>query len=296
MNQPDDGNRKVRNYVSQRINAEMPPDFVGGVMSEVRRTTQRGRWRGWPLVASFATIAAAVAVVGIGLSLVDDGSGVGSSVEPSASVGASPSVAPSQASETAEPSVSAEPLPSGEFGPVWRMQPDQAFAEAQSCENLAGMPTVEEGENVAWRIWLPGDWYTAESYIGECFWFGPQPWERDLEDPIPPDEVTIAISLLDGRVTPTSSEFEGGTITGEERYTVDSHPAIRYEIAGSNGEFMNGDGVVWIIGVEGELPVFDGGATPNYMAIFTSATEAGRRVQQVEVLDRMVATLDITDR
>lgn len=296
-NEPDDGTRKVRDYVSQRMNTEMPPDFVGGVMSEVRQTPQRGRWRGWPLAASFATIAAAVAVVGIGLSLVDDGDGVGSSVEPSASVGASPSVAPSQASETAEPSVSPEPLPSGEFGPIWRMQPGEAFADSQSCENPFGLPTAEEGENVAWRIWLPGGWYTAESYIGECFWFGPQPWEQDLEDPIPPEEVAIVISLLDGRVTPTSSEFEGGTITGEVRYTVDGLPAIRYEIDGSDGEFLTGDGVVWIIGVEGELPVFaEGAAIPNYMAIFTSATGAGALVQQVEVLDRMVATLDITDR
>jgi hypothetical protein len=302
MNQPeqDHGTRKVRDYVSQRMNAEMPPDFVGGVMNEVRHTPQRGRWRGWPMVAGLATVAAAVAAVGIGLSLVRPG-GVGSaSPSPTVVSQPSPTPAPSVSAEPsvpAEPSVSAEPLPSGEFGPVWRMQPGLAFGESQSCENPFGLPTAEEGENVAWRIWLPGEWYTAESYIGECFWFGPQPWTRDLEDPIPPEEVAIAISLLDGRVTPTSPEFEGGTITAEERFTVDGLPAVRYEIEGSEGEFLNGDGVVWIIGVEGELPVFEeGGAIQNYMSIFTSATEAGRLVQQVEVLDRMVATLQITDR
>jgi hypothetical protein len=266
----------------------MPPDFVGGVMNEVRQTPQRTRWSGWPLVATLATAAAAVAAVGIGLGLVDGRNGVGS---------VSPSPTPiSQPSATPAPSVSAEPLPSGPFGPVWQMDPDLAFGDSQSCENMAGLPSVELGENVAWRIWLPGAWYTAESYIGECFWFGPQPWEQDLEDAIPPQGVAIAISLLDGRVTPTSPEFEGGSITAEEPFSVDGMPAIRYEIQGSDGEYLHGDGVVWIIGVEGEMPVFrEGAAIQNYMSIFTSATGAGRLVQQIEVLDRMVATLDILD-
>lgn len=293
----DDGTGKVRDYMSQRMNAEMPPDFVGGVMNEVRQTPQRNRWSGWRLLATLATAAAAVAVVGIGLGLVDGRNGVGS-VSPSPTPIIQPSATPvaGEADETLAPSVSAEPLPSGPFGPVWQLEPDVAFGDSQSCENLAGLPSVEEGENVGWRIWLPGAWYTAESYIGECFWFGPQPWTRDLEDPIPPEEVAVVISLLDGRVTPTSDEFEGGTITAEERFTVDGLPAVRYEIDGSDGEFLNGDGVVWIIGVEGQLPVFvEGGAVPNYMSIFTSATDAGRLAQQVQVLDRMVGTLDILD-
>ena len=293
----DDG--KVRDYVSQRMNAEMPPDFVGGVMSEVRQTPQRGRWRGWPLVATFATVVAAVAVVGIGLGLVDDGGGVGSA-SPSPTVFRQPSPTPAPSGSTA-PSASAgpsvEPLPSGQFGPVWSMDPAAAFPQSQSCENPFGLPTAEEGENVAWRIWFPAGWTTQESYIGECFWFGPQPWQSDLESPIPPDEVAILISILDGRVTPTSPEFEGGTVTGEERYTVDGLPAVRYEVAGADGEFLNGDGVIWIVGAEGELPVFtEGAGIQNYMVLFTSAPDAGRRVQQVEVLDRMVATLQITDR
>jgi hypothetical protein len=156
---------------------------------------------------------------------------------------------------------------------------------------------MEYGDNVAWRIWRPGSWVTQEAYTGGCMWFGAEAWDLDPDGVAPPEEVAIVISVLDGRVTPTSQEFEGGTITGEERFTVDGLPAVRYEIEGSEGEFLNGDGVVWIIGVEGELPVFvEGGGVPNYMSIFTSATEAGRLVQQVEVLDRMVATLQITDR
>ena len=300
MSGNDEGTGKVRDYVRQRMNREMPPDFVGEVMHEVRRTPQRGRWGGWPVVASLATVAAAVAAVGIGLSLVRPG-GIGSS-SPTPSGDATDTPVASQPIETSAPSVSAEPsassqpLPSGPFGPVWQMAPDVAFTDPQSCANPFGLPTAEEGENVAWRISFPGEWTTQESYIGECFWFGPQPWEANLEDPIPPDEVAIVISLLDGRVTPTSSEFEGGTIVSEERYTVDGLPAVRYEVAGSDGEFLAGDGVVWIIGVEGELPDFERLAIQNYMAIFTSATSAGRLVQQVEVLDRMVATLESTDR
>jgi hypothetical protein len=295
QDQPDDGTRKVRDYVSQRMNAEMPPDFVGGVMGEVRQTPQRGRWRGWPLVAGLATVAAAVAAVGIGLSLVRPG-GVGST-SPSPTVVSVPSPTPiaSEPAETSAPSASGEPLPSGEFGPVWRMQPGLAFGQSQSCDNPFGLPTVEEGENVAWKIWLPGDWTTQESYIGACRWFGPEPWEANLEEPVPPEAVAIVITLLDGRVTPESTEFQGGTIVGEERYTVDGLPAIRYEIQGSDGEFLSGDGVVWVIGAEGELPNFETGSTPNYMTLYTSTANAGRLVQQVEVLDRMVATLQITD-
>jgi len=97
-----------------------------------------------------------------------------------------------------------------------------------------------------------------------------------------------------GRALDTNEfRVRGGTVTGEQRYTVDGLPAIRYEVERFDGEFLSGDGVVWVIGVEGELPsrLF----TPNYMTIFTSATEAGRLAQQVDVLDQMVATLDITD-
>lgn len=304
MNDRTDGTDRVRDYVRQRMSGEMPPDFVGEVMHEVRQIPQRGRWRGWPVVAGLATVAAAVAAVGIGLSLVQPG-GVGSgtpSPEPTVSFSGSP--APSTVLESAAPSFAPEPslpgpdpsaLPAGPHGPVWGLAPDDAFPAPTSCENPAGLPTAEEGENVAWRISFPADWTTQESYIGPCLWFGALLWEPDLEDATPPDEVVIVISLLDQRVTPTSSEFEGGTVTAEDRYTVDGLPAIRYVVEGSDGEFLRGDGVAWVIGTEGQLPSFDGGVTPNWMTIYTTATEAGRLVQQIDVLDRMVATLEITD-
>ncbi|MDQ3688809.1 MAG: hypothetical protein M3406_01985 [Chloroflexota bacterium] len=313
MNGRDEGTGEVRDYVRQRMNTEMPPDFVGEVMHEVLRTPQRGGWGGWPIVAGLATVAAAVVAVGIGLSVAGPGGTGSTSPPPTVSVSQAPAPSASQPLETSAPSVSAEPLssasqpletsapsgspeplPSGPFGPVWQMAPGVAFGEAQSCENPFGLPTAEEGENVAWRTSFPAGW-TTHGYTGPCMWFGPRPWEPDLDDAVPPDEVAIVISLLDGRVTPTSIEFEGGIIRGEQRYTVDGLPAIRYEVEGSDGEFLSGDGVVWVIGVEGELPSFDRLFTPNYMTIFTSATEAGRLAQQVDVLDQMVATLEITD-
>jgi hypothetical protein len=179
------------------------------------------------------------------------------------------------------------------YGPVWELDPATAFQEPASCENLFGLPTQESGQNVAWGISYPGDWSTQQAYIGECMWFGPEAWEPDLEDPIPPDEVTVVISVLDGRVTPNSPEFEGGSVTGEQEFTVGGAPAVRYEISGSDGEFLTGDGVIWVVGVEGELPDFDELAIRNYLVIYTSSPDSDALAQDVEVLDRMVATLQI---
>jgi hypothetical protein len=295
MNERDDGTRKVRDYVSQRMNAEMPPDFVGGVMNEVRQTPQRGRWRGWPLVAGLATVTAAVAAVGISLSLARPG-GVGST-SPSPTVVSVPSPTPiaSEPAETSAPSPSEEPLPSGEFGPVWQMDAGAAFGDAAACENLAALPTLEQGENIAWRIWRPASWSTQAAYLGDCMWFAPQPWDVDLENPVPPEEVSIVIAALDGRVTPGSPEFEGGSVTGEERFTVAGQPAVRYVISGSDGEFLRGDGVIWVIGVQGALPDFEGLVTPNYVVAYTSSPAEARLIQQVETLDRMVATIDFPE-
>ena len=209
---------------------------------------------------------------------------------------ASHSARPSQIPpNSASPSASVEPsvLPSGQYGPVWEMDPVTAFAEPASCENLAGLPTQEFGENVAWRISYPADWSAQEAYIGECMWFGPEPWDADLENPVPPEEVAIVISVLDGRVTPGSQEFEGGSVVREQEYTVAGAPAIRYEIAGSDGELLVGDGVIWVVGVQGQLPDFDEITVRNYLVIHTSSRDSGALEQHVDVLDRMVATLEI---
>jgi hypothetical protein len=247
----------------------------------MRETTQRRRWIGWPLT------------VGILLSACGSG-GLGGA--PTTTPIASPSDA-----ETAQPSVSAEPsasgepsaLPSGPFGAVWQMDPAVAFEDPGSCENHAGLPTQEFGENVAWRISYPGDWSAQESLTGPCMWFGPEPWEPDLENTVPPDEVAIQISVLDGRVTPGSQEFEGGTVTQEEMFTVAGVPAMRYEVSASDGERLVGDGVIWVIGVQGQLPDFDELLIRNYMIVYTSSPDAGQLGERVDVLDRMVATLEL---
>jgi hypothetical protein len=208
----------------------------------------------------------------------------------------SDSSAPSHSpTSSAGPTVSPEanPLPTGSNGSVWGMDPATAFQEPASCENLAGLPTQEFGENVAWRISYPSDWSTQESYIGQCMWFGPEPWQPDPEAPAPPDEVAIVISVLDGRVTPESPEFEGGSVTREQEFTVAVAPAVRYEISGSDGEFLAGDGVIWVLGVQGELPDFDELSIGNYLVIYTSSPDRVALAQQVDILDRMVATLQI---
>jgi hypothetical protein len=209
----------------------------------------------------------------------------------------SPTTPTSSASRSAMPiqSAGSSALPSGSYGPIWDEDPATAFQDPASCENLFGLPTQEAGENVAWRISYPSDWSTQDAYLGECRWFGPEPWEADLESPVPPDEVAVVISVLDGRVTPASPEFEGGSVEAEEEFTVSGAPAVRYEIAGSDGEFLVGDGVIWVIGVQGELPDFDETAIPNYLAIYSSSADAGALAEHIQVLDGMVATLEILE-
>lgn len=220
----------------------------------------------------------------------EDGASDPAMTTPSDSVSPSPSPADS-AGPTASPEPSA--LPSGMYGPVWEMDPSSAFQDPASCENLFGLPTQESGQNVAWRISYPSDWSAQEGYTGECMWFGPEAWEPNPEEPIPPDEVAIVISVLDGRVTPNSPEFEGGSVTREQEFTVAGAPALRYEISGADGEFLAGDGVIWVLGVEGELPDFDEVTIRNYLVIYTSSPDAGALAQNVDILDRMVATLQI---
>ena len=236
----------------------------------------------WPLIVSLGLMTTACAT---------------STQDSPSEEGATPTSEATPTSDPASPSATAQPsaLASGAYGPVWEMDPEVAFEDAASCENLAGLPTQEQGQNVAWRAWRPGDWSAQESLTGACKWFGPEPWEPDLESSVPPEEVAIVITLLDGRVTPGSDEFEGGEVTHQEQYTVAGTPAVRYEISGSDGEYLVGDGVIWVIGVQGELPSFEETATPNYMAIYTSSTDTSQLADDVEVLDAMVATLELLD-
>lgn len=105
MKDVEEGTQEIRSYVRSRMSGDLPPQFVEDVMHDVSRTPQRGRgWTGWPMLAGLATAAAAVAVVVIGLSVIDGNRfGNGATPTPSAS-------APLAASETpASPGASASP-------------------------------------------------------------------------------------------------------------------------------------------------------------------------------------------
>ena len=293
MSNADSGTRKVRDYMSDRMNSQLPPDFVGDVMREVHHTPQRRGWAGWPMVAGLATMAGAVVLVAVGLSFMGDRDGTGLGGTPTPTVSPSPSVEATASPPPPQQTAPAIESPAQSVEPeTWNMEPEEAFGSAGTCENLAGLPTQEYGENVAWRIWYPSEWYTTESYLGECFWFGAEPWTQTLEPPLP-DEVAIVIHILNQEVTPGQTEYAGGAVISEEQYIVDGAPAIRYELEGSGGRVLRERSIVWVIGVQGELPTGEGIVSPNYMTITTSSDEAGRLAQQAEVLDRMVATLEI---
>jgi hypothetical protein len=285
MSENGRGPEEVRKYVRNRMSGDLPPGFVEDVMSEVRHTPQRGSgWAGWRLAAVLGTVAAAVAVVGIGLSMVDRG-GVGSG-SPTPGASASP-VPTGTSSPSPAPSTSPTGAP-GPYGAVWSLAPQEAFPDPVACENRATMPTLEYGDNVGFRVWMPGDWFTAESYLGECFWFAPEPWPDagNLEASDVPEEVEIVIAVASG------GDFApGGEVSALEKFTVDGVPALRYEIQPEEGGELAEPSVVWVIGVTGELPS-DAIDAPPFLTL-TASGQAGALIQVAEVLDRMVATLEI---
>ena len=64
---------------------------------------------------------------------------------------------------------------------------------------------------------------------------------------------------------------------------------MRYEV--EPGGFVTEPTVVWIIAIGGNLPA-EGNDQP-YLAISTSSADPDELAEWTEVLDRMVATLDI---
>jgi hypothetical protein len=282
------GTDEVTSYVRDRMKQEPPPDFVAGVMSEVRDTPQHGRrWTIWPVVAGLATVAAAVAVVGVGLTLLDRGGvGSGETVIPSPSVVVTPTEQPGPSAVATEPPVAS--APGGPHGPVW--QPAEPLAAPASCRNLSGMPTAEYGGNVAYAISYPGDWFTAESYLGECLWFAPEPWPDagNLENVPVPDEVAILITVAAGDFAPTGTAYE------TQEYTVAGLPALRYSIEAAPGSEWSEAAVVWVIGVDGRLPS-DELLAPPYLMLSTSSSNPNELAVHSRVLDQMVATLEVLE-
>jgi hypothetical protein len=98
--------------------------------------------------------------------------------------------------------------------------------------------------------------------------------------------VAITIDIPPGGDWSTDNE-----IILTEQYTVDAVPALRHEIAGADGGFSPDPSVLWIIGIAGNLPAV--GNDQPYLAIAAYSSDPNDLAEWIEVLDRMVATLDI---
>lgn len=310
MNQQDqqiqDRDPQVMSYVRSRMPDDMPPDFISSVMREVHRTPQRRGWSGWPMLAGAATVAAGVAVVAVGLSYVRPPQTGGlPSASPSAS--AAPSVGATTSPEPSEtPVATAEPTPSnGAYGPIYSQAPAVGFgADVQSCERGAGQ-SGSPGENVRYSISLPGDWYfnPAGTYafgdIGaereECRLFGPEPFDPNFG---PADSAGVTIEIVSGEIG------MGGTVVSRTEYTVDGLPAVRFEtVPDPDGIVATDPTVTWVVAIGDELPVESsngqGGtvfsSSEAFLMISASSADAAEFAEHVEVLDKMVATLDILE-
>ena len=129
--------------------------------------------------------------------------------------------------------------------------------------------------------------------------FASAPFEPETVEPIGPPAHSFggywvpeaaAIWIL---VQSGGSFVPDGAVIAAEEYTIDSVPAIRHEILGAGG-VASELSVVWVIGVAGRLPstAFD---SPPYLAIATSSSDPAEFARYVDVLDRMVATLQVLE-
>lgn len=292
MNDNDAREQEVRSYVRNRMAGDIPPEFTGNVMNQVQRTNQRRRGFAWPIFAALATVAAAALAVTIGLNLINQ-DGVGSeptsTLAPSASASTTPSVT-AEASATAEPTMSpsAEATTGdGEFGPIHSLAPDDAFANAQTCAVTDAIVNAEP-TTLSWGISFPEGWSTNEESTelrSACTLFASEPFEAPDNQAIPE---TVAI-VTD--VPPGGDYAPGGALVTTTEHTVDSVAAIRYEIEPGDGGFVTEPTVVWIIAIAGNLPA-EGNDQP-YLAVSTSSSDPDELAEWTDVLDRMVATLDI---
>jgi len=303
MNKNDVQDREVLEYVRNRMAADMPPEFTRDVMNDVHRTTQRRRGFAWPMVTGLATVAAAVAVVVIGLGFINQPNDVGagpsasSSPSTSASESATPEATPTptleaSASEPPGPSATVEPTTGeGEFGPIHSMDPETAFENGQSCEVANAITTVDTDTDIGWTMSFPEGWYTNDTteMRSACTIFASEPFEV-ASDGTYPQSVEMVGNLPPGGDFSTDNE-----ITRTDTYTVDGVAAVRYETAGSSdGGFASPDpSVFWVIAVAGKLPG-EGNDQPYFM-IGTGSSDPDEMTAMVDILDRIVATLDLTE-
>lgn len=287
----DTRDQEVRGYVRNRMAGEIPPEFVGNVMNDVHRTDQRRRNAAWPILTGLATVAAAVVIVVLGLNLLNRNGGVGAEATPtpsSTTASAEPSVSASaEASAEVTPSASAEAsADEGAFGPTHSMAPEDAFDNAQTCENSGGITTVGEQTDIRYRISFPGGWFTSAGTDtwAACTLFAPERFEPG-DDGSVPENVAITNNM------PPGGDFSpGGSSVTTREYTVDGVAAVRYEIEPTDGGFVSDPTVVWIIAVAGALPA-EGNDQP-YLAVSASSADPAEFAERVDVLDRMIATFE----
>lgn len=280
----DPRDRSIRDYVKRRGRHEVPPDLVTAIQRAVDRTPQRGRsWISWPTLG-LAGVAAGILLAAVVLTVrpSDDIGG-----PPTATPGptSAPTVSPTpSALQTPSPSPLPSPSPSAvpddTHGPAYSLAPDEAFSVPDECENPAA----------GYRISLPDEWFynTAFDDFDACQWFAPTSYSVTDASTVPP-EVAIVLSTQDG------GDFgPGGEVVSRDEYTVSGRPAVRYEIAGEPGGFAPERAVMWIIGLDGELP--SEASTGRWLLGQTGTDRPGDFVANVEVLDRMIATIVVDER
>jgi hypothetical protein len=280
MNGRDGIDEEIARRARERMQHDLPPDLVPGIMHEVRSTPQRGRgWGFWPTlgVGLAATAAGIGLAIAIGLARPTD-VGDGPSPIPSPTTPAATSTAgPSPSSTVSTPTPAPTSVPS--FGPLHSQDPEEAFAPPDACENPEG----------GYGVSMPDEWFynTAFDGLAACQWFAPTMYQVTDASTVPP-EVAIVFSVSSG------GDFgPGGDVTREEAFTVAGRPAVRYEIIGVPGGFAPERSVVWIVGIGGELPSET--ATAPWLMASTGTDRGGTHEENVDVLDRMVATLVILD-
>jgi hypothetical protein len=188
----------------------------------------------------------------------------------------SPSAEPSESPSA--PGSTALPVPSEN---VHAMTPGEAFAVPDECVNPAA----------GYRIWMPDDWWynTAFDDFDACQWFALTTFEVTDAETVP-DEISIVLRTTEG------GDFGlPGEVLSRGDYTVAGVPAVRYEFMGGGGGFMpaGSRSVVWIVAIGGELPSET--TTTPWLYASTSSESPGNYEENVDVLDRMIATLELVE-
>jgi hypothetical protein len=169
------------------------------------------------------------------------------------------------------------------------MPPESAFENGESCQVTNVVTTVNTESDIGWTISFPEGWYTNDGTDDRsaCTLFASEPIVF-AGDGTYPQSVEIV-----GNVPPGSDFSTGGEITRTDEYTVDGVAAVRYEVAASEGGFSPDPAVLWVIAVAGNLPA-EGNDQP-YLILSTGSSDPAAMATQADILDRMVATLDLGD-